>query len=71
MAHYNIKPIKCQYYNHNILEGAVSIIYFYVDYEKGEKMEILLQLVLLVAGFALLIKGADIFVDGASKIASM
>ncbi len=33
-------------------------------------MEILLQVFLLVVGFVLLIKGADIFVDGASKIAT-
>ena len=32
-------------------------------------MDILLQIVLLIIGFVLLIKGADIFVDGASKIA--
>lgn len=32
-------------------------------------MEILLQVVLLAVGFVLLIKGADIFVDGASSIA--
>lgn len=32
-------------------------------------MELLLQLVLLVVGFAMLIKGADWFVEGASKIA--
>ena len=33
-------------------------------------MEIVVQLILLVIGFVLLIKGADIFVDGASKIAT-
>ncbi len=33
-------------------------------------MAIIIQFVVLVAGFVLLIKGADIFVDGASKIAS-
>ncbi|MCR5626108.1 MAG: calcium/sodium antiporter [Lachnospiraceae bacterium] len=32
-------------------------------------MEILLQVVILIVGFALLIKGADFFVDGASGIA--
>ena len=32
-------------------------------------MEIFVQLLLLAAGFALLVKGADWFVDGASKIA--
>ena len=32
-------------------------------------MEILLQFVLLVVGFVLLMKGADWFVDGASKVA--
>lgn len=32
-------------------------------------MQILIQLVLLVVGFAMLMKGADWFVDGASKIA--
>ncbi|MDO5540487.1 MAG: calcium/sodium antiporter [Eubacteriales bacterium] len=32
-------------------------------------MEILIQVVLLIAGFVMLIKGADWFVDGASKIA--
>lgn len=32
-------------------------------------MEILLQILLLVLGFALLIKGADLFVEGASKVA--
>ncbi len=32
-------------------------------------MEIVLQVVLLVVGFVMLIKGADLFVDGASKIA--
>lgn len=32
-------------------------------------MDILLQLLLLVAGFVMLIKGADWFVDGASKLA--
>ncbi len=35
-----------------------------------EIMETLLQVALLAVGFVLLIKGADIFVDGASKIAS-
>lgn len=34
-----------------------------------EILKVLGQIVLLVAGFVLLIKGADIFVDGASKIA--
>lgn len=33
-------------------------------------MEILLQLALLVVGFVLLVKGADLFVDGASSIAA-
>lgn len=33
-------------------------------------MEILLNVLLLIAGFALLIKGADIFVDGSSSTAS-
>lgn len=33
-------------------------------------MDILVQIILLVVGFVLLIKGADIFVDGASKIAA-
>lgn len=33
-------------------------------------MEILLQFLLLVIGFVFLIKGADVFVDGASKIAT-
>ena len=32
-------------------------------------MDILLQLLLLVVGFVMLIKGADWFVEGASKIA--
>lgn len=32
-------------------------------------MEIVLQLLLLAAGFSMLMKGADWFVDGASKIA--
>ena len=32
-------------------------------------MELIIQIILLIAGFALLIKGADIFVDGASNIA--
>lgn len=32
-------------------------------------MEIILQILLLVVGFALLIKGADLFVEGASKVA--
>ena len=32
-------------------------------------MQIALQLLLLVVGFIMLIKGADWFVDGASKIA--
>ena len=32
-------------------------------------MDILLQVVLLVVGFAMLMKGADWFVDGASKLA--
>lgn len=32
-------------------------------------MQILIQLLLLVVGFALLMKGADWFVEGASKIA--
>ncbi len=35
----------------------------------GEKMEIVLQLGLLVIGFVMLMKGADWFVDGASEIA--
>ncbi len=34
-------------------------------------MDIILQIVLLVAGFVLLIKGADIFVGGASKMAEI
>ena len=33
-------------------------------------MEIILQIILLVVGFILLIKGADWLVDGASSIAS-
>ncbi|MCM1082063.1 MAG: calcium/sodium antiporter [Clostridium sp.] len=33
-------------------------------------MEILLQIILMAVGFALLIKGADLFVDGASGIAA-
>ena len=32
-------------------------------------MEILLQVLLLVVGFVMLVKGADWFVEGASKIA--
>ena len=32
-------------------------------------MEIILQLLLLIVGFVMLMKGADWFVDGASKIA--
>lgn len=32
-------------------------------------VQVLLQLVLLVAGFVMLVKGADLFVDGASKVA--
>lgn len=43
----------------------------YDTYEKGKKinMEILISIALLVLGFVLLIKGADIFVDGASNTA--
>lgn len=37
--------------------------------EKRRKIMILLQVVLLIVGFVLLIKGADLFVDGASSIA--
>ncbi len=33
-------------------------------------MEIILQVILLVAGFVLLVKGADVFVDGAAGIAN-
>ena len=33
--------------------------------------EILIALLLLVAGFVLLIKGADFFVDGSSSVAKM
>ena len=33
-------------------------------------MEILIQIILLIVGFVLLIKGADVFVDGSSKIAA-
>ena len=32
-------------------------------------MELIIQIILLIVGFVLLIKGADIFVDGASNIA--
>ena len=32
-------------------------------------MEIIKQLVILIVGFTLLVKGADLFVDGASGIA--
>ena len=32
-------------------------------------MEVVLQIVILVLGFVLLIKGADFFVEGASQIA--
>ena len=32
-------------------------------------MELIIQIILLIVGFALLIKGADVFVDGASNIA--
>ena len=32
-------------------------------------MEIIKQLAILIVGFALLVKGADLFVDGASGIA--
>jgi len=41
-----------------------NIIFF-----RRKEMAIVLQLVLLVVGFVMLIKGADWFVDGASKIA--
>lgn len=34
-----------------------------------DKMEVVIQLVLLTLGFVLLVKGADWFVDGASKVA--
>ena len=34
-----------------------------------DKMEVVIQLALLALGFALLVKGADWFVDGASKVA--
>ena len=32
-------------------------------------MELLIQIILLIIGFILLIKGADVFVDGASNVA--
>ena len=32
-------------------------------------MELLIQIILLIIGFVLLIKGADVFVDGASNVA--
>ncbi len=37
--------------------------------EGGKKMEIVIQLLLLAVGFAMLMKGADWFVEGASKLA--
>ena len=37
--------------------------------EMRDKMEVVIQLVLLAIGFVLLVKGADWFVDGASKVA--
>lgn len=42
-----------------------------IDKGKGDKiMEILLQVLLLIIGFAMLVKGADFFVDGAAGIAT-
>ena len=49
----------------------LSFIYSYRKLleRKGEFMQIIIQLLLLALGFVLLIKGADKFVEGSSKIA--
>ena len=41
------------------------------EYEKMQILQVLLQLLLLVVGFVMLVKGADWFVDGASKVAEI
>lgn len=47
-----------------------TIVVFYNIKTEVEDMEIVLQIFLLTAGFTMLIKGADFFVDGSSGIAS-
>ena len=41
----------------------------YMEGKKMQILQVLLQLLLLVIGFVMLVKGADWFVDGASKVA--
>ena len=51
----------------------MKVLYFlsqFVYVRKEADMSLFLQLILLVVGFVMLIKGADWFVEGASKIAS-
>lgn len=51
-----------------ISASALKVFYFSIKKE-GKKMEIVFQFILLVIGFAALIKGADFFVDGAAGVA--
>lgn len=44
-------------------------VYFYMLYNtKEEKFKMLLNTVFIIIGFIFLIKGADILVDGASRL---
>ena len=52
-----------------IVVGLVVLSYLKV-LPKTTAVQIVFNAALMVAGFVLLIKGADIFVDGASKIAT-
>lgn len=55
-----------------VIVSIENILWAAVGYAGGKevKIQMLIELVLLVIGFVMLIKGADIFVDGAAGIAA-
>lgn len=50
-------------------QGGLATLGSFIFLKRRRIMEILIQFALLVVGFVLLIKGADVFVDGASSLA--
>lgn len=65
MIKFNIKKV----YRQLTMEILYVIIMFKHIFLKGSFCMIILSIALLLAGFVLLVKGADIFVDGSSSIA--
>lgn len=51
------------------IKQVLKVFFCTREHRKEVKMQIVIQLLLLVVGFVLLMKGADWFVEGASKIA--